>query len=163
MKRNFNKRWLLLGTLVLVMVVSTAGFAFSGFKGYFGGFHGKGLIKEKVLSRVDYAMQELKLTPEQQTRYSAIRDKMGASIDASAERHARLKETIHTGINQPQPDIKALAGTLKKEIRTMPDSVTIQIDYMLEIYDILDAQQQAQLVGMIKKRMEHHKPPRDCF
>jgi len=153
MKKITNKRWLLLSSLVLVMVLATTGFAVSGFKGQFSKYHGKEFVKGKILSHMDYTMQELKISPAQQVKYSAIRDKMSMAMDQCVTRHDTFKNAIHSEMGKPYPDLKALAGNVKNEIRTMPDVVTVQIDYMVEVYDILNKQQQAELVKMIKERM----------
>lgn len=158
MKKCLNKRWMLLGSLVLVMVLATASFAISGFKSHFGRHHDEGFVKEKVLSHMDYTMQELKLTASQQVKYSAIRDNMSKAMDACMIRHNTAKNNLHTEMDRPQPDIKALAGTLKKEVSSIPETVNLQIDYMLEVYDILDKTQQDKLVQMFKEHMDR----KDC-
>lgn len=153
-----NKCWMLIIGGVLILVLATAGFAISGFKNQFGDQHIKGYVKTKILSHMDYTMQELKLTPEQQGKYASIRTRMSKAMDESMARHEMVKTAMHTEMDRPQPDIKALAGTLKKEVQTLPDVVTVQIDSLLEVYDILDKTQQEQLIGMLKEHMDK----KDC-
>jgi len=147
-----NKRWLILGTGVLVMVLTTAGYAVSGFKSHFRE-HGKEHVQEKILSHMDYTMQELNLTADQQAEYAVIRAKMGASIEGSFNRHEVVHDTMKAEMDKPNPDLKAMGNNLKKEIRSMPDHLNVKIDYMLEVYDILDDNQKKQLVQMIKDHM----------
>ena len=155
MKKVMNKRWILLTSAVMVLVMATAGFAVSGFKGQFGGpFGGKGFKKERVLSKLDYAMQELKLTPAQQSKYSTIRERMSENMDQAMARRTMMRETVRNEMSQENPDINKLAATMKKEARSKPDMITTQIDSVLEIYNILDKNQQAQFVKMVKERME---------
>lgn len=156
--KKLNKRWMALSVFTLVLVLGTAGVAISGFKGGFGGgpFHGKGFKKERVLSRLDYTVQELKLTAQQQIKYGIIRTKMSKGLEAAATRHDEIKDFLHTELGAEQPDIKMIAETMKKNIRTMPDYATMQIDYMMEVYDILTPAQQKELTAMIKERMEKH-------
>ncbi|MGL1863190.1 MAG: Spy/CpxP family protein refolding chaperone [Pseudodesulfovibrio sp.] len=154
MKKCTNKCWMLIISGVLILVLATAGFAVSGFKGHFGRQHAKGFVKEKVLSHMDYTVQELKLTPAQQVKYNAIRDKMSTDMDKSSTRHETMKTAMHAEMEKANPDLKSLAGTLKKEIKTMPDVVTTQIDYMVEVYDILDAGQKKKLTTMLKEHMD---------
>lgn len=166
MKKIQNKRWVLIIATVMVMVMATAGFAVSGFKHQMGRFHGKGFVKERMLGKVDYMVQELKLTADQQGKYSVIRETMSVNLDKIAKRHDEVRNSIHTEMDKPNPDVRAIAKTVKSEIRTMPDMVTAQIDSLLEVYEILDANQQKQLVSMMKERMDdrkHGKRDRDCF
>lgn len=151
-----NKRWMILGSTVLALVLLTAGYAASGIHGRMGK-HGKDFVKEHVLSKMDYTMQELGLTPAQQTKYSAIRTKMSASIDTLIQKHEAARESLKADWDRPDPDVKALAGKIKKEIQTMPMGLSTQIDYVVEVYDILDAKQQKQLVSMLK---DHFKRKR---
>lgn len=148
-----NKKWFFLGIAVLTMTLLTGGYAVSGLKKHMDR-HGKGMVKEHVLSKVDYAMQELKLTADQQTKYSAIRTKMATSMDALMERHEKVHETLKADWQKPNPDVKAIALDIKKEINSLPNPITAQIDYMIEVYDILDANQQKQLVSMLKDHMD---------
>lgn len=151
-KNCTNKRWFFIMAGVLAMVLATAGFAVSGFKSHFGN-HGHGMVKEHMLSKMDYTMQELKLSPEQQNEYAAIRAEMSKEMDAIASRHDVLKETLHTEMAKPEPDIRTIAGTLKTEVRTIPTKVNTQIDAMVAVYDILTPDQQKQLITMVKERM----------
>lgn len=155
MKKVTNKRWIFFTSLVLVMVMATAGFAVSGFKGGFGGpLGGKEMRKERMLSKLDYAMQELQITPEQRVKYTTIRNRMSATIDQAMARREKMREAVRNEMAQETPDVKMLAESMKKEARTMPEIATAQIDSVLEIYSILDKDQQAQFVSMIKKRMD---------
>jgi len=164
MKKSMNKRWIIFSSLVLVMVMATAGMAVSGVKGQFGFFGSKGgMHKERVLSKLDYSMQELKLTPEQQAKYTVIRSRMAQSMDDAQAHREKVRENVRAEMNQEQPDVRALAKTMKKEARSMPDMLTAQIDSVLEIYDILHKDQQAKFVQMVKERMErmnHRRGPK---
>lgn len=157
MKKITNKRWLAVISVVLVMVLTTATLAVSGFKGHFGR-HGGDHAKEKVLSHVDYTVQELKLTSDQQVKYTAIRDKMGKAIDECVARHQAAKDKFHAEMKKPNPDLRMVAGNIRNEVNAVPDVVNTQIDYLLEIYGILDAQQQRRLAAMLKEHMDRH----DC-
>ncbi len=153
MKKIENKRWMVIIPTVMVMILMTAGFAISGFKNQFGPFGGHGMKKERILSKVDYTVQELKLTPAQQGKYSVIREKMVRDMDKLMERRDAVKSNMKSEMSKANPDVKAMAVILKSEIRTMPDMLTAQIDSLMEVYDILDASQQKKLVSMIKERM----------
>jgi Spy/CpxP family protein refolding chaperone len=154
MNWKMNKKWILATALVTIMVAATAAMAMHGFKGYMRSAHGKGFVKERVLSRVDYTMQELKLTPEQHAKYAIIRTKMAKELDAASERHDSVRKALHSELNKPTPDMNKLATTMKSKVRTMPETVTMQIDYLLEVYEILTPAQQTELVQMLKQRMD---------
>lgn len=159
MKKIKNKRWMIIVSGVLIMVLATAGFAVSGFKGHMDRRHEKGFVREKILSHMDYEMQELRLSPSQQVQYATIRAQMGKAMDHASAKHAAIKDTLLGEMAKDSPDIKTMADTIKHEIRRMPDMVTIQIDYMLQVYDILTPAQQAQLVTKFKAHMDDHD---DC-
>lgn len=140
--------------LCLVLLLGTAGLAMSGFRGHLGHF-GKGSLKERMIAPVDYTMQELKLTAEQQAKYGRIRARMIDNMESAEKRHRALRTVIDTELGKEQPDMASLATTLKKEIRTMPDGLIAQIDSMLEIYAMLDSSQQQKVVSMLKEHSEH--------
>lgn len=131
----------------------------SGFKNHLGSYHDKAFIKERMLSKVDYTVQELQLSPDQQAQYTAIRARMSKDMDTIASRHTTVRSSIKTEMSKEQPDIKAVAGTVKSGLRAMPDLVAAQIDSLLEVYEILDKGQQQKLIAMIKEHMNE----RDCF
>ncbi len=158
-----NKKWIIGGALVLVLALSTVSFAIGGFRGFFGDMRPEGMIKEKVLSHLDYTMQELQLTPQQQSQYASIRTRISKSMTDAFKKHEAAREALKAELDRPQPDVKTLATQLKAEVGTMPDRVNSQIDSMLEVYDILTPAQQKQFVQMLKKRMDRkgrHMGPR---
>lgn len=157
MKCCTNKKWMLFIGLVLAMVIATAGMAISGIKGHVFEHGGKGHFKEKVLSRMDYTMQELNLTPAQQSQYKTIRARMSSDMDEALERHEKAHDTLHAEMSKTDPDIKGMAETLKQEINTMPRHLTLQIDSMIQMYDILDPGQQKQLVKKLKEHMDDER------
>lgn len=157
-----NKKWILMTALVLVMVVGTGAYAVKGFHGHMFRGHGKEFVKTRILSRVDYTIQELNLTSDQHAKYAIIRSKMAKGIDAAAERHLSAKETMHAEMSMTKPDINKLAVTIKDSVQAMPESVTMQIDYLLEVYAILNPAQQEQLVAMLKDHMDHDDDDGNC-
>lgn len=157
--RKGNGKWILASALVLALAISTAGYAMQGFRGFMGG-HGGEFFKERILSRVDYTVQELKPTPEQFTKYTAIRAKMESALDAASKRRDEAREAVRAELAKPTPDVRTLAETVKTKSRAIPDTVSLQVDYLLEVYDILTPEQQAQLVTMLKEHMEHEGGPR---
>jgi len=156
--RKGNGKWILASALVLAMALSTAGYAMQGFRGFMDGPGGGELFKEHVLSRVDYTVQELKPSPEQFAKYSAIRAKMESALDAASKRRDVAREAIRAELAKPSPDVRKLAETVKAKSRAIPDSVAQQVDYLLEVYDMLTPEQQTKLVTMLKERMDHEGP-----
>jgi hypothetical protein len=150
-----NGKWFALMALVLVISLATGGFAISGFKNYMDN-NCTGFLRERVLSRLDYAMQELKQTSGQQVRYSDVRERVGAGLDGSSSRHKAARDAVVAEMTEADPDLKALAGMMKKEVAVLSESVNTEIDLMVEVYDILDAGQQKQLVQKLKRHMKDH-------
>ena len=123
-----NKKIVIVSAAILVMVLATAAYALHGFRDHMR--HGRG--KE------------------------FIRAKMAEGLETAAKQHQNVRKTVREEMALPDPDVKKLAVTMKDRIRTMPDVVTMQIDYLLEVYEILTPDQQTQLVQMLKQRMERH-------
>lgn len=156
-----NKRWFFLIAMVTVASLATGSYAISGFKNQFG-FSGKGMIKERVLSKMDYTVQELKLTPAQQNEYAAIRDRMSTDMDNMREKHVATRDAMRAQVDSGNPDIKAMAEKMKKEVALMSGFATAQIDHLVEVYDILDASQQKEFAAMLKEKMDKkHRFHRD--
>lgn len=153
-------RWTLLIVAMLVVSLATGGYAVSGFKKQLG-HHGKEMVKEHVLSKLDYTVQELRLTPEQQSKYSTIRDKMSTTLDSIGAHHDATRDALHAEFTKSDPDIKGMAERMKKEIALVSGSVTAQIDYMMEVYDILDPGQQKTLASKLKDHMAYHHDDHD--
>lgn len=156
MKNGNNKRWMIIISGALIMILATAGFAISGFGGPFGP-HGKGGGKDNMIAKVDYTLQELGLKPEQQAKYSKIRARLVQEMDAMRKQHDAIKAQVDSELAKPEPDVKVISKILKDEAQDMPKMFTAQIDSLMEVYKILDADQQKQLVQMLK---EHHGPER---
>lgn len=146
-----NGKWILFSAVVLAMALCTASYAMKSFRSFMHGPGGREFVKERILSHVDYTMQELRLSPEQHARYAIIRTKMERGIEAAADRHDAMRDTIHRELANPEPDVRGLAETMKERIRAMPDTVTVQIDYLLEVYDILTPEQQTELIARFKE------------
>ncbi len=138
---------------VLVATLAGAGYAVNGYKCGFDR-HGKGFIKERILSRIDYTVQELQLSPAQHTKYSAIRETMSTRMDAMGDRHDAVRDAIQTEMAKADPDIKGMADTVKQEITAMSGAVTTQIDSMVAVYDILDADQKKVFAAKLKDHMD---------
>ncbi|MCJ2165324.1 MULTISPECIES: hypothetical protein [unclassified Pseudodesulfovibrio] len=150
-----NGKWFALMALVLVISLATGGFAISGFKNYMAN-NCAGFLRERVLSHLDYAMQELKLTSGQQARYSHVRERIGAGLDGISSRHKVARDAVVAEMSKADPNLDALAGMMKKEVAVLSESVNAEIDLMVETYDILDAGQQKQLVQRLKMHMKDH-------
>ncbi len=153
-----NKRWIFAFAVILVMAVSTLSFAVGGFRGMMRGGPSGEFIKEKVLSRMDYTMQELHLTSQQQAQYASIRSRMAQSLTESFKKHQAARKAMKGELSGPAPDVRALAKQLKAEVGTIPDRINSQIDSMLEIYDILTPDQQKKFAQMLKERMDRKRP-----
>ena len=152
-----HKRWILLTALVLVMVVSTASFAVKGMRGLAEERHGEGR-KEKIISRMDYAMQELKLTPTQMAQYSSIRERVSNDMSKSFEQRQTMRKAVKQELNKAEPDVRALAETVKSNMQSMESRKISHIDTIIEIYDILTPAQQKQFIQMVKEKMDRMGP-----
>ncbi|WP_158946385.1 Spy/CpxP family protein refolding chaperone [Pseudodesulfovibrio cashew] len=156
MRKNTTHKCMRLGALTLIMALFMAGTSALAFGGPMDGPGRKGhgdSMKEHFLSRVDYTMQELQLSPDQQAKYSTIRAHMAKALNEAEARRKATREDIRNELNRPTPDLRKVAAAMKREARIMPDTMTMQIDSLLKVHDILNKKQQARLVEMIKAHM----------
>ena len=138
-----------IAALVLLGVGSVA--AFGPHMGVPGKMH------QFILAHIDDQVEELKLTPDQQKQYQALRAKLEANFKAATAKRRAVFMELYQGINQPDPDVRALTGVIKQRMNLIPVMMGANLDLFADFYDILDDQQKAQVLKRAQKRMKRAK------
>jgi Spy/CpxP family protein refolding chaperone len=116
-----------------------------------------GKIHKYVLAHIDDRVEELNLTPDQQKQYLDLRAKLEANLQAAATKRQAVFMEIFQGVNQPNPDVRALTGMIKERMNNIPTMMGANLDLLADFYEILNDQQKAQLIKQAQKRMNRAK------
>ncbi|THB67852.1 MAG: periplasmic heavy metal sensor [Desulfovibrio sp.] len=154
MKMKRKTLFIVLGSLLLVGVSATALLA-----GPFGhcSFGDREHHGEFMLEMLDFKIHKLDLSEEQQAQYQQIRARIEADVEQGRRLHEELHAEIEAVLDSDNPDLHAVAESVKIRLDNIPVMATKYIDYLLEIYDILDAEQQAKVLAEI----QDHRPCHD--
>lgn len=120
-----------------------------------------GKVHQYVLAHIDDQVEELGLTPDQQKQYLALRAKLEANLKAGAAKRKAVFMELYQGINQPNPDLRALTGVIKERMNLIPVMMGANLDLLADFYEILNDKQKAQVLKRAKKRMKRAK--QFCF
>ena len=111
-------------------------------------------FKERVLSRIDGCVEELKLSPEQQEKYAGIRKKLDESLTQGMERRKGVFLEVRKEICKEDPDIEAVAGLIKGSLDEMPSHVEEHLDLFVSFYRMLNEDQREVLLNKFRKRTD---------
>ncbi len=125
------------------------------------GWHGRGSHpgfmdqdhSERFLKRLDQRVDYLDLSETQKQQYEDIRLRIQARLAEGMEERRRLFRELRSEIDRESPDLAQVATLVKERIRDMPAFVEHHVDLFVEFYNILDEDQKAQLVEMIRERI----------
>jgi hypothetical protein len=126
-----------------------------------GGFHkrwgphrfaGKD-ISEHIMKRFDERVEKLDLSEAQQKTYKEIRAKVETSLRVTKEEHRKLFEELRGEINRENPNMNVAASLVKDRFKDMPDHLAQIVDYLMEFYNVLDENQQAQVLDEMRDKM----------
>ena len=164
---KFQKKHFIVGAVVL-SVGLLAGFAvlagsyhprFGDKNFHFGpcvrGFHprfGDHDVSQHILSRLDHGVEYLDLSETQKQTYAEIRRKIQDRLTEGMEERKKLFMEIRGEMDRENPDLVKVANLMKERIKGMPALMEEHVDLFIEFYNILDEDQKAQLVGMIRER-----------
>jgi len=165
---KLQKKHFIIGGAILVGLL--AGFAVLAASGpppfCKGGFHrswhGKGFhsrqldrdFSEHILERLDYGADQLELSDNQREEYEEVRQRIKDHLREGMEHRRAFIRELRGEMDQEHPDLISLATRFKERIREMPDFVEDHVDLFVELYNILDEDQKARFVDMIRERME---------
>jgi hypothetical protein len=116
------------------------------------GTHGED-IAEFILWKMDRHVKELNLTDTQKKEYAKSKEEIRAGITEAIERKKDFHRIVHEEMAKENPDIDALAGLMKARSQNIPDMVSKPIDLFVNFYNLLDENQKASVIEMLRARM----------
>jgi hypothetical protein len=130
-------------------------------RGFPPGFHGMGCharahgkdIADFILWKLDRHVKELNLNEAQKKEYEKSKEEIRAGIAEAIERKKDFHRIVHEEMDKENPDINALAGLMKERAQNIPDMVSKPIDLFVHFYNLLDENQKAKVIGMLRLRM----------
>jgi hypothetical protein len=107
---------------------------------------------EFMLWRMDRKVQKLDLKNEQKEKYNELRSKIEAQLSDGLEDRRRMREGFSLEIRKEDPDVKAMAETIKEKISKISSFMKENIDLFVEFYETLDDDQKDKVLEMIRER-----------
>jgi len=154
--RLSKKIFIFSGSIISVVVIAMLLGVVSGCRHHgFGppGFHGRD-FQYRVLERLDEKVEDLDLSAAQKTQYQAIRDKFRDNMIKTNEACKELFVELRTEIDQEEPNVEAVAGLFKGALKDIPVRMERNLNLMVELYNILDKDQQQKILDNIQKNMK---------
>jgi hypothetical protein len=111
---------------------------------------------ERMLKRMDSKAEELDLTEGQRATYEEIRAKIKANLIQAGEDREKLFTQVREELDRENPDMKAVVGMVKGKLKDMPEHMGKALDLFLEFYSVLDEDQKAKVVEVIREKVERH-------
>lgn len=152
----FEKKSVLLG-LVLLGTLVMAG---AGLVGCHrppmlcgGTGHGEAFAKH-VLEKVDAEVATLELTTFQQERYQEIRAQVEDQLVRIAESRQAFFQEVKTETDKESPDLAVVADLLRVHSKRFPERMTFFVDRFMDLYGVLDAQQQGKIIARLKAKLK---------
>lgn len=151
---NFRRKFLIVGAVVLSL-------------GLFAGCgpHVHHRLRDRdfskhVMKRLDSRVKKLDLSETQKKKYEEIRLKIQANLTKGVEERNKFFRVLQSEIDRENPDMNAVAGLVKKQLKEMPGLMEDNLDLFVEFYNVLDEDQKARLIKMIQKKIGKG---RTCF
>jgi Spy/CpxP family protein refolding chaperone len=111
---------------------------------------------ERMLKHMDTKAEELDLTEGQREAYEEIRAKIKANLIQAGEDREKLFTQVREELDRENPDMKAVVGMVKGKLKDMPEHMGKALDLFLEFYSVLDEDQKAKVVEVIREKVERH-------
>lgn len=165
---KLQKKHFIIGAIVLSLglIAGFAVFAESGGpwfcnEGFHSGWHGRGFhpefsgqnFSEHILKRMDHGVEYLDLSESQSQAYEEVRAKIQTHLMEGMRERKQFFTEIQTEMDRENPDLEKIASVIKEGVQELPAHIEEHVDLFVEFYNILDEDQKAQLVQMIKVRM----------
>jgi len=163
-----KRKKMIIGALILTLAVvvgigatTVCGPKGSWARGFGPGFHGMGCrpgphgedIADFILWKMDRHVKELNLNDVQKKEYEKSKEQIRAGIAEAIERKKDFRRIVQDEMDKENPDINALAGLMKERTQNIPDMVSKPIDLFVNLYNLLDKDQQARVIEMFRARM----------
>jgi Spy/CpxP family protein refolding chaperone len=154
---KLRKRSLIIGGIALL----AAGVLFIGlltgcrpFPGYGPHRFCKKDFSEHVLKRMDKQVAKLDLSEDQHEKYIEIRQRVAADLTEGMQERRQVFADIRREMNKGYPDMDAVIGLVRAQLKDIPDVMEKHLDYFVEFYNILDEDQKAEVIQKLQKKMK---------
>ena len=114
----------------------------------------------RMFDRVDREISDLKLNDAQQKKYTELREKIKADMEAAGKDRGDREKAVRDELAKEKPDMAKIADMAKKFHSERPQFFDKHIDTALEFYNMLDDTQKAQVVEKLRKAERHMGPRR---
>ncbi len=111
-------------------------------------------VSKYVLKRWDRHVAKLDLSDVQKEQHQEIRQRVEASLRQAKEDRERFFSDLKSELDRENPDPTRLVVLAKERAKAVPGMIGENLDHFVEFYNILDADQKAQVIEMIRKRMK---------
>jgi hypothetical protein len=158
-KMKRRKKYFIIGAVILSLailgglgVTMAYGPHGSWHKGFHHRFHSQDFT-DFILWRMDRHAKELNLNETQMQEYEKIKGLIRANITAAIEEKKEFHKIMHEEINSSNPNINNVANLVKDQLKNMPNLIGKNLDLFVEFYNVLDENQKARVIEMIRWRM----------
>jgi hypothetical protein len=111
---------------------------------------------ERMLKRMDNKVEELDLTEDQRETYEEIRANIKTNLVKAGEDREKVLAQVRDELDRENPDMNVVVGMVKGKLKDMPEYMAQALDLFLEFFNVLDEDQKAKVVEMIRERAERH-------
>lgn len=167
MKTRKKKYFIISGIILFIMLITGFGLVAAwgpsncfdrdfqpGFhgSGFHPGFHGKD-FSEFILWRLEKKVKELNLSDSQKEKFEKIQASIEPHLAEGMDGLRRLIEEMLAEMNKEDPDVKVLAGKIKKKIEEISGFMDENLDLFVEFYNDLDNNLKAQVLEGIREKI----------
>lgn len=136
-------------------VLLLSGFAFRG--GGCGGWKHDPERGYKFASwRIDSKLDDLKATEDQKAKIHAIRDRVFTEVKAAVAEHRATRGEALAQFERGNPDANALKNMVDARLSSAKGVAYKIVDALVEAHAVLTPEQQKQLTGKLRERMNKH-------
>lgn len=112
---------------------------------------------ERMLKRMDSKVEELDLTEGQRETYEEIRAKVKANLIQTGEDREKLFTQLREELDRENPDMNTVVEMVKNKLKDMPEHMGQALDLFLEFFNVLDEDQKAKVLEVIREKAERHR------
>lgn len=109
---------------------------------------------DRVLKRMDKAVNEFKLNDAQRQKYNELRELVKTQMGAMMDHHRQTMQAVDRELSQANPDASRIGALVKKAHADRPERFNELVDKAVALYNSLDDTQKAKVIEKIKK---HHR------
>lgn len=107
---------------------------------------------DRILRRMDGRIADLGLNDSQQAFYEGIMSDVRKDLLQFTEERNAFKEKIRSEIAGQDPDMRAVAGSIREHMDGFHVLLLRHLDHMIELYEMLDDSQKEKVLEHLRKR-----------